>query len=521
MKIGCALPFGLFSGKESPLSRAFGGAEGVLDFCAQTFDTVELRTVSATADPQAVLAAAKKCLSLGLGVTIHGQLTETAETFFAPYLALFDAHLQAAYSITVHPRADLALTECLLAEICRIAEKEQYPVTVMLENQRVKNGVGTGVCADVAAIVRRIASPYLKVCFDFGHSLSNERNFALDTPTVDFYALVRHTHIHSLDHGRTHFPITHGETLLDRNLDALVACGYDGVLSLELSAERFEEYYDVRASFARSAALLRQTAAAAVRHARLLAQYEQQYIDAVREARARLEQYPAAVALVGPAAYLLKLGATRIAVDVSLVGLPTPPSARQELAALLADFDAAIVTHAHRDHYDAALLRALPPSVCRLVPDFMADGAGDCTAVTAEGKYLVGETEISFFASEHRSVPQYGFAIRYGGRHLVFSGDVRDYTAAHPVFPDTALLVAHLWLGRAAALAPKEELCADLVRFIDSHRAERVLLGHLYDTRRPLADRWTDHHVRLVQESLPHLRAAHPFEVISLGKSLL
>ncbi len=184
-KIGMALPFRLFSnpeGREDAFSLAFGGFDRLLDFCETNLYSIELRSVSSNADPRVVLDAVKALKSRGLAVTVHGKLCE-AEDFFAPYFLLFESGLQEMYNVTVHPDRSPEETERILRDICEIIDKENYPVRITLENQKLKKDKHYGICDEVSEIAKRINSPHLWLCFDFEHQLSN----ALGELSVSFF----------------------------------------------------------------------------------------------------------------------------------------------------------------------------------------------------------------------------------------------------------------------------------------------------------------------------------------------
>lgn len=514
MKFGISLPADLFG--ENPkeatkkLCESFGGKEAFLAFCAENVDAVEIRAVGASTDPVFVRDAAALLHEYGLTATIHGTLNgcADADAFFAPYRLILEERAQKVYNVTVHPLGKREETAALLRLITEKAKEESYPVFIALENQRLKDyGTKNGLCADVEAIVNEIGSPYLGVCFDFGHSLSNERKFSVDAPTDSFYAAVRHTHIHSMEK-RTHFPLSVGETLLDRNLSALFACEYDGILSLELSPDRFMDRFPVKEAIEESVAILKRAALLAEQKKEITAFYREGYGVSIKEMRESFDACESAVGLVCPAGYVIKMGDVRIAVDVAISDLPIPAEDKKQIADWLGEFDLCIVTHAHGDHYDKPLLASLPEKVKRICPDFMAKDVSACTAVTDGTVYPYGELTISFFSAAHVAVPELGFAICYRGEHYVFPADVRDYTAPHPVFPNTRLLFAHLWLGRKNALRLAGDTLNEFCRFLQSFGAETVCLAHLLDTRRTLDDMWNEAHVDLVRRSV---RDVHPF----------
>jgi hypothetical protein len=351
--------------------------------------------------------------------------------------------------------------------------------------------------------------PNLGVCFDFGHSLSNERKFGCDEPRDSFYDTVRHTHVHSLGK-RTHFPLGCGEALLERNIGALIEHGFDGILSLELSAERFVELYDAREAFVSSVAILKRAAAQAERKKAAVALYKEDYGLHLREMKESFENASCLVGWLGPAAYVIRMGDVRIAVDVCVWDLPIPESEKREVLDWISTFDLVIVTHAHGDHYDRTLVCALPDRVKLLIPDFMETDMPNIVKTSDGFTYEEKNIKISFFKSAHVSVPEYGFAIHFRGENYVFPTDVRDYDAPHPVFDNTRALFAHLWLGKANALRLAGDVPQKFCAFVKSFGAEVTYLAHLFDIRRTIDDMWTDVHFDAIKE---HLTNAHPVTV--------
>ena len=259
-RFGCMLRFNLFTDSPSEesirLCEAFGGKQALLEFCGMELNTVELHTVKSDSNPADVLNAVNELRSYGLSATIHGAIAEK-DNFFAPYRELFASGIQPLYNITVHPASNEADTESMLKDICDEIEKRRYPTFITLENQRMKSEEYFGVCCDVARIVKNIGSKHLGVCFDFGHQLSNERKYNKDSFDIGFVKQVRHTHIHSLFEGRTHFPLDKGEIALERNLTALFESGFDGVLSLELAPDRYMDRLDIKDALISSVRILK------------------------------------------------------------------------------------------------------------------------------------------------------------------------------------------------------------------------------------------------------------------------
>jgi len=514
MKIGCSLPFDIFGDEMSDISlkicNSFGSKESLFSTLAKEVDSIELRAVKGKVMPEKVLSAAELCHKYGMEITIHGDIrgVACAEDFFFPYTTLFESRLQPFYNITVHTLPTKEESESLLKDICTLAEKENYPVRITLENERLKNEFSiNGICTAVDEIVKKVNSPILYTCFDFGHQLSNIRKFGEeeDIVTDGFLSMARHTHIHSLTDGTTHYPITEGETLLDTNIMGLMCRGYDEVLNLELEAQRFDSKYDIKDSFLNSIAILK----AALYQARVrlqnIPEYVENYNCNLEKIKKAFDKSTFGIGLVGPAAYVIKLGDKKIAVDISMRKLPGEKESTQSLVNFVRDFDAVIVTHKHHDHYDEAFLTALPETVTGYIPDFIDTEMKNCTKTFPGCKVTVGDAEIEFFESYHSRnqniVPEYGFAITYKGGTYVFPADVRTYTGKFPKFENVKVLFSHLWLFKALNLYDNEyiKLFAD---FVSGFGAEKVFMAHFNDVRRPIDQMWSDMHYNAVKENI-------------------
>lgn len=516
MKFGMMFPYELFLDEmcetTKKICRSFGGRDKLFAYIRENLDTVEFHTVYAGDSPEELKNAVKLCRDNGFCVTLHGAISAniTAEQFFETYQPLFAAKLQPHYNITVHPWDDRNATTKLLAEICALADREDYPVTITLENKRLKKADSVeGSCAAVREIVKRIDSKRLYTTFDFGHWLSNKRKFGEESDPYDedFFKLVRHTHIHSYV-GSTHFPLFTGETELEHNLTKLVENGYDGVLSLEIDCARFEDQIDFYEALTRSVTILKNAYHQAYVKVSEQKRYAEDYPQVIQNVADGLNQYDNAIALVGPSSYIVKFGNTKIAVDPSLWGLPVTEEGRQAVISLVSQCEAVIITHYHGDHYDRKFLAALPADKLRFfIPDFFTpewlEGmpfTADNTVRTEKDKiYPLENLTLTTFESRHTSVPEYGFILNCNGEHYVFPTDVRDYTTeAITPLPNTKAVFAHLWLGTEEALEVSDEKIEAFCRFVNAYNAENVYIGHLYHSFRTIGDMWTDIHVEKV-----------------------
>lgn len=539
MRFGLTLRMDLFAKEPGEASRKlleeFGGLEYLFSYLREHVDAVELTTIDSKNDPTAFKKAVRYCSEYGLEVTIHGLLKENepAEDFFTPYLPVFEASLQENYNITLHPLKKKEDTIGALMELCEYADQKAYPVTFTLENQRlVDEDSVNGICKSVGEIVEQVNHHRLHTCWDFGHYLSNQRKNGEDADpfTESFYEKIRHTHIHSMYEGTTHFPLFCGETELDRNIALLIENDFDGILSLEVHFARFVGVFGLKESLCRSVEILKNAYRQAERKKREILRYQKEYPGVLQKAIEKLEQLPCGVLLLSPSSYLLKFGETRIAVDPSLLDIPVTQEGRELFLKLISDCDGVIYTHKHGDHYDCRIASATESAgILWLVPDFFSENdirggnltEKNCVYVKADHTCSLGGLEIKFFDSCHSSedsfVPEYGFAILYEEKHYVFSVDVRTYdTGLVKLFPDTEVLFAHLWLGREKALEPDGEYIRQFADFVNAYEAKRVCLGHLFDVRREICDMWTDLHYRELVGKIENLSPLHIGDVISL-----
>lgn len=525
MKFGCTIPFDIFkktcSENSRKLCECFGGRDNLLGTMGKEVEAVELNAIWVDTDKDELYQAVSACSKCGLYVTFHGTLEgiREAKDFYEPYLRVLHSGIQSSYNITVHPLEREEDTESVLREICNMADAMNYPVCITLENQRYTNESSKRRgCKSVAEAVRRISSGHLGICFDFGHQLSNVKKHGqqTDEANTDFISLVKHTHIHSCYEGTTHFPLTCGETALEENLTKLYEGGYDGILSLELHAARFLDQFDGKASLLNSISVLKAASAQIDRKIKMIKEYESHYEEHLARMSHRLKNSRCGMGAVGPAAYVIKLGNAKIAVDPSLSQLPVCAEDRQALIRLLEDFDGVIITHGHHDHFDKEILKGLPAKVKIFMPDFMAEECSDVENPSiiwtkAEYETMLQDVRMTFFEGCHSVtgsyVPEYGFALTYKGERYVFPTDVRNYDPKdHRIFTDTKVLIAHLWLGRENALnlyhnAYVEEFC----RFVNSYHAEKVFIAHLYDVRRKIEDMWTDIHFDAVRQRIENV----------------
>ncbi len=513
-KIGCSIRFSTFTSEPKQgainLYNAFGGKEKLLEFLGKNVDAVELRMVDSSTSPLDLLNAVELIKSYGITATIHGTLAPV-EAFFLPYKKLFSSNVQNFYNIIVHPTQDRIETVKNLKDICQEIEKNNYPVRITLENQRKKTEDYFGTCADVTDIVTEISSPHLFTCFDFGHQISNERKYDTDFLQDDFLRLVKHTHIHSIYEGRTHFPLNHGETLLERNITCLIEKGFDGVFSLELSSERYENDFNVKDALVSSINILKTAVSQVILKNKMINFYKNDYLTQLEKLKLDFEKSKNCVALIGHSCYLIKFENTLLAVDLSPTVLPLGDKEKTFVLEWLKDFDGYITTHAHIDHYDPNFYPLIPKNLIKYLPDFI-DSHEENPVKTFDGaRFLVKDIELCFFESGHtgagKMVREYGFYIEYNGEKYLFPCDVRNYDFAYPKFDNVRALFCHLWFGRGQALInTPNEYALKFCDFVKQFNAKENFVAHLYDLHRPIEEMWSELHVDIIKPLLPNVK---------------
>jgi hypothetical protein len=205
------------------------------------------------------------------------------------------------------------------------------------------------------------------------------------------------------------------------------------------------------------------------------------------------------VSLMHAANYLFATRGVRWAVDPLLPDSILPDFPERPQPVRLDGLSFVLLTHAHSDHLDHALLADLRDRAVRFViPEHMREEVIE-SAGLRDGQVIIARPAqrlelhgigILPFAGLHwrddpdarRGTDATGYLVEVGGRRWLFPGDVRDYDAgAVARFAPVDTLYAHLWLGRGRALEPEPPELDAFCEFMRATEPGRVVLTHLYE----------------------------------------
>ncbi len=515
MRFSIKIPSDIFKGDMSEntlkIIESFGDIDNIFEFLKINVDSIEFGMINIDLDSKYLLDSVKKFVKWGIGVSFHGKLNNAsdAKEFFAPYNDVIKSGLLQKLNITVHPLKTEEETVALLSDICDYIEKNNYPVRITLENQRNKSEETAHVgCDGVYNIAKKINSPHLFLCFDFGHQLSNVRKemIPFDEVSDDFISMVRHTHIHSYFDGVTHFPLCMGETLLEENISRLLDSGYDETLLLELDPKRYLMHIDIRESYEKSIEILKTAYKQCIDKRKALDEYRV-YSTYIKPICHKISGDSNGMGLLSPSSYIFKLDDTVIGIDPCLFLYNVDDNAEENLLNLMNKCDAIIITHKHRDHFDPSVLDKISSDIPIYCADFVGYKKNSVVGVKAGDRIKVKNLEIEFFESFHtlgsNEVYEVGFQIESRGEKYIFPVDVRDYDKQYPDFSRAKILVAHLWLGKQNALSIVNNLYVNkFADFVKRFNAEKVFVSHLYGVHRKIDDMWTETHYNLIKDKI-------------------
>ena len=237
--------------------------------------------------------------------------------------------------------------------------------------------------------------------------------------------------------------------------------------------------------------------------------------------------------------YLFRTNNIRWAIDPLTLHWRIKAAPQVDVLRDLCNLSFVILTHAHHDHLDIALLSALRHlPITWVIPEFIlskvVQQAGlrreriiipsPLTPIELNGICILPFNGLHWETTcdgRPRGVPAMGYLIECNGRRWLFPGDTRSYDASHlPELDSLDSVFAHLWLGRGSALMDPPPLVRAFCRFFLDLRPRRVILTHLHEFGRSADDYWDEHHGQTVSERFQAMSENLLVSHLRMGESI-
>ena len=211
-------------------------------------------------------------------------------------------------------------------------------------------------------------------------------------------------------------------------------------------------------------------------------------------------------------------------------GVPVPDY-RQDLTGI----SLIVLTHAHNDHLDMSLVKALADTPVQwVIPHYVLEKIETELKLPRERVIVprAGE-EIEFgplrllpFESLHMNgahgVPETGYLVTFDEQRWLFPGDIRNYQFDHlPAVGRLDGVVAHLWLGKARAMEEIPPLLNAFCDFFGSFDTRRLVITHLNEFGRDEREMWRESHFELVREEILRRNPALQVEKAVMGDRII
>jgi hypothetical protein len=232
--------------------------------------------------------------------------------------------------------------------------------------------------------------------------------------------------------------------------------------------------------------------------------------------------------------YLLQTAGVRWAIDpfsmsTRVTGIPVPDFAHD-----LQKLELVVLTHAHNDHLDLNLIRAIASLPIQwVIPEDMVDLVLAKTALNKEqiiipkpgGVINFQNLSLTPFASlhfhAHGGVMETGYLANFDQKTWLFPGDIRDFDAARlPSFGRVNGVFAHLWLGKACALLPEPPFLNDFCTFFTRFSPKRIVVTHLNEFGRDETELWEEAHFDRVKQRFAKVAPVVKVEMAVMGSKV-
>ncbi len=222
--------------------------------------------------------------------------------------------------------------------------------------------------------------------------------------------------------------------------------------------------------------------------------------------------------LMYAANYLFCTGGVSWAMDLFSLATRISGIPPADYASDLDKLELVLLTHAHNDHLDLNLIRAIAGLPIQwIVPDFMLEKILSTGVprkniiVPVNGELIAFKgMGITPFDGQHihgrYGVPETGYLVECGGKRWLFPGDTRVYDPGNlPDFGQVDAVFAHVWLGKKFAALPDPPLLETFCQYAMNCKARRIILTHLDELGRDEKDLWDERHVRMIKRKMEEM----------------
>ena len=206
--------------------------------------------------------------------------------------------------------------------------------------------------------------------------------------------------------------------------------------------------------------------------------------------------------------------------------------AQPDFATDLKMLELVVLSHAHTDHFDPILLKAIASlPLTWVIPEFMLDQVNEITRLDQQQVIIPKPGQTLRFANlvltpfeglhmhAEGGVPEMGYLAEFSGKRWLFPGDVRSFNlSALPRFGRLDGVFAHLWLGKAQACTDRPSQLENFCQFFASLGANRIVISHMYEYGRDAEDFWDDRHFEMVAECIKEFDAKLKVSPVLMGK---
>jgi L-ascorbate metabolism protein UlaG (beta-lactamase superfamily) len=241
--------------------------------------------------------------------------------------------------------------------------------------------------------------------------------------------------------------------------------------------------------------------------------------------------------LTHSANYLLNTAGVRWALDPLALPARLPGMTPPNYAGDLDQLQLIVLSHAHHDHLDLDLVKALQGQpLFWVIPDFMLDTLMQSVSIPLErvivpepgSRICIEGLTLTPFEGLHmrgdNGIAEMGYLAEFNGLRWLFPVDTRLFDIQRlPDFGRLEGVFAHLWLGKAGAQVDPPPMLEEFCAFFGAFNAGRLVITHLNEYGRDVTELWDETHYRSVVQCLkrdpdcPQLEMGRAGDRINLG----